>query len=90
MKRFISIRGFCDAYGVGRTRTYDLIAALKSNKPAILAALAQAPPEAEGWRYHFEERAAIREHDGGLSRTDAEAGALADWLARWRAPGAGD
>lgn len=29
MKRFISIRGFCDAYGVGRTRTYDLIAAGK-------------------------------------------------------------
>jgi hypothetical protein len=27
MKRFISIRAFCDAYGVGRTRTYDLIAA---------------------------------------------------------------
>jgi len=29
MKRFISIRAFCDAYGVGRTRTYDLIAAGK-------------------------------------------------------------
>lgn len=29
MKRFISIRSFCDAYGVGRTRTYDLIAAGK-------------------------------------------------------------
>ena len=29
MKRFISIKGFCDAYGVGRTRTYDLLAAGK-------------------------------------------------------------
>ncbi|MEQ1619288.1 MAG: hypothetical protein ABL883_13210 [Terricaulis sp.] len=29
MKRFISIRAFCDAYCVGRTRTYDLIAAGK-------------------------------------------------------------
>ena len=29
MKRLISIRAFCDAYGVGRTRTYDLIAAGK-------------------------------------------------------------
>lgn len=29
MKRFLSIRAFCDAYGVGRTRTYDLIAAGK-------------------------------------------------------------
>lgn len=26
MKRFISIRDFCSAYGCGRTRTYDLIA----------------------------------------------------------------
>ena len=29
MKRLLSIRSFCDAYGVGRTRTYDLIAAGK-------------------------------------------------------------
>ena len=29
MKRLLSIRAFCDAYGVGRTRTYDLIAAGK-------------------------------------------------------------
>ncbi len=36
-----------------------------------------------GWRDYFEERAAIREHDGGLSRTDAEAGAFADCIARW-------
>lgn len=46
------------------------------------------------WRDHFEERAAIREHDGGLSRADAEAGALADCVARWRAlnplPASGD
>jgi hypothetical protein len=29
MKRLISIRDFCSAYGCGRTRTYDLIAAGK-------------------------------------------------------------
>ena len=29
MKRLLSIRAFCDAYGVGRTRTYDLIAESK-------------------------------------------------------------
>jgi hypothetical protein len=29
MKRFISIRAFSDAYCVGRTRTYELIAAGK-------------------------------------------------------------
>jgi hypothetical protein len=40
--------------------------------------------ERERWRDRFEERAAIREHDGGLSRTDAEAGALADLARRWR------
>jgi hypothetical protein len=27
MRRFISIREFCSAYGCGRTRTYDLIGA---------------------------------------------------------------
>lgn len=40
--------------------------------------------DGEPWRHHYEERAAIREHDGGLSRADAEAGALADCVARWR------
>lgn len=49
--------------------------------------------ERAGWRDYFEERAAIREHDG-ISRAAAEAGALADCVARWRAlnplPGSGD
>lgn len=40
--------------------------------------------EAERWRDLFEERAAIREHDGGLRRADAEAGALADLVSMWR------
>jgi hypothetical protein len=47
-----------------------------------------------GWRDYFEERAAIREHDGGMSRASAEACALADCVARWRAlnplPDSGD
>lgn len=37
------------------------------------------------WRELFEERAAIREHDGGMSRAEAEAGALDDLARRWRA-----
>lgn len=43
--------------------------------------------DADGKRYcHFyEERAAVREYDGGASRADAEAGAFADCVARWRA-----
>jgi hypothetical protein len=36
------------------------------------------------WRDLFEERAAIREHDGGLSRGAAEAGALGDLAQLWR------
>ena len=40
--------------------------------------------EAQRWRDVFEERAAIREYDGGLSREDAEAGALDDLVTRWR------
>lgn len=46
------------------------------------------------WRDYFDERAAIREHDVGVSRADAEAGALTDCVARWRAlnplPASGD
>ncbi|MEQ1706880.1 MAG: hypothetical protein ABL864_00940 [Terricaulis sp.] len=49
---------------------------------------------AADWRDLFEERAAIREHDGGMSRPDAETGALADLAQRWRAmhpqPASGD
>jgi len=36
------------------------------------------------WRIEWEERAAIREYDGGLSREHAEALALADIIARMR------
>lgn len=50
--------------------------------------------ERDRWRDYFEERAAIREHDGGMSRADAEARARADCVARWRAlnplPASGD
>jgi hypothetical protein len=38
----------------------------------------------EAWREFFEERAAIREFDGGLPRAEAEAAALADVLGLWR------
>lgn len=52
------------------------------------------PGEATCWRDYLEERAAIREHDGGLSCADAEAGALADCVQRWRVlnplPASGD
>ncbi len=44
--------------------------------------------DAEDWQAYFEERAGIAEHDGGLTRTDAErqafAGCLVEW--QWRNP----
>lgn len=55
----------------------DLIAALRENKSSILAALT-VPSDADGWRDHFEERAAIREYDDGVSRDDA----VQHWLAK--------
>ncbi len=64
--------------------------------PDLERATGHSPPFAAGaqWRDYFEERAAIREHDSGMSRADAEAGALADCVARWRAlnplPASGD
>lgn len=48
----------------------------------------QGPQAGDGnlwrWREYFEERAAIRQYDGGLSRTEAEAGALNDLAQQWR------
>lgn len=43
--------------------------------PDLRRAAGQSPPFAADaqWRDYFEERAAIREHDGGLSRADAGA-----------------
>lgn len=38
----------------------------------------QPPCDVEAIRCELEERAAIREYDGGQSRSEAEAGALAD------------
>jgi len=55
---------------------------VQNGKPDPLHEL--ACDDARRWRDLFEERAAIREHDGGLCRADAEAGALADLAQRWR------
>lgn len=46
------------------------------------AELAAALPEDE--KQYLIERAAVREFDGNLSRTEAEAGAVEDWLQRQR------
>lgn len=72
----------------------DLLARLRENKPLLIRALEaidhrvdgdHRDGDAERWRDLFEERAAVREFDGGLSRADAEAAALGDLAATWRA-----
>jgi hypothetical protein len=46
---------------------------------------AKTPWTVAEWLGHHAERAAIREHDGGLSRSAAERAAWVDTLARWLA-----
>lgn len=60
-----------------------LIDRIRAAKADVLAAL--QVDEADHWRTFFEERAAIREYDGGLTRPDAEARALQDAIAHWLA-----
>jgi len=60
----------------------DLLNRIRAAKPALLAAL--QTEATERWRDEFEERSALREHDGGLSRDEAEAAALGDLALRWR------
>ena len=54
----------------------DRLRALRAGKsldPPILADIDELPMD---WRIEYEERAAILEYDGGLSREDADAQAL--------------
>lgn len=63
----------------------DLLARIAAAKADVLALLAAEEGEAVRWRAAFEERAAIMELDGGLSRAAAEAAAMLDLAATWRA-----
>lgn len=72
-------RARCDNCDIATRRT-----AANANRRNV-ADVATPPVLQCDWREYFEERAAIREHDGGMSRADAEVGALADCVARWRA-----
>jgi hypothetical protein len=59
--------------------TEALISRLRRNKAEILALLRSARPwSMEDWQACFDERAAIAEFDGGLSRAEAEELAIAD------------
>jgi hypothetical protein len=60
----------------------DLLARHKAGVIAILRAEDEDWPAYE-WRFFYDERAAIAEFDGGLSRRDAEALAHACCVAEW-------
>jgi hypothetical protein len=73
----------------------DLLARLHENKGVLIQALEAighrgdrghrvGDAERDRWRYLFEERAGIREFDGGLSRAEAEREALGDLVSMWR------
>ncbi len=61
---------------------------IREHKPALIAALqarqAQPGPDLEDMREFYEERAAIIEYDGGLSRPEAEAEAVRLVAVRFR------
>ena len=61
------------------------IAALSRYKAEIIGLLRSGHDgwSAEDWRLFFDERAAVAEFDGGLSRTDAEAQAFACCIVEW-------
>ena len=65
-----------------------VIDALKLNKPAIVAILRRELSHwsVADWKAFFDERAGIAEHDGGLSRQEAEAlgfqHCVVEWLMR--------
>ena len=61
----------------------DLIAWHKADVIAILRAREEDRWNAEDWRACYDERAAIAEFDGGLSRQDAEALAHACCVTEW-------
>jgi hypothetical protein len=53
------------------------------SSPPSTSAESNAIWSAEDWKAYFEERAAIREYDGGLPRGEAERLALQDAIERW-------
>jgi hypothetical protein len=63
----------------------DLLEALRRHKTAIVELLQPRADgwSAEDWQAFFNERAAIAEFDGGLSRNTAEAQAFAECVAAW-------
>ena len=63
-----------------------LVAELRLHKAEVLAFLQyrKAACTPENWRAFFDERAGIAEHDGGLTRTDAEQQAFECCVVEWQ------
>lgn len=68
--------------------TPELAALIRQHRAELLAALVP-PPDPLPVREFFDERAAVFEVDGGLSRAEAEAGALRRTLEHFRLPDPG-
>lgn len=59
---------------------------LRQGKPAIMEHLARARRsewDASDWRAYYDERAGIREYDGGMSRAEAERLAVGCCISEW-------
>ncbi len=65
--------------------TDDEVERLRRHKPELVALLRPYAGgwTAEDWRAHFDERAAIAEHDGGLPRPEAERRAFEACVVEW-------
>lgn len=68
-----------------RTHKLQLIELLRAT-PCVGVLIEDLSPD---WRVEWEERAAIREYDGGQAREHAEAEALREIVARMKAAGVG-
>jgi hypothetical protein len=62
-----------------------VLEAIRHNKEEIVALLVadQDAGTAEDWQVFFDERAGIAEHDGGMSRIDAEVAAYESCIVEW-------
>ncbi len=63
----------------------EVVDAIRQNKAEIVALLTTPGSDwsAEDWRAFFDEQAGIAEHDGGLSRSQAETQAFECSIAAW-------
>jgi hypothetical protein len=65
----------------------EVVATLRAAKAELLVLLSPGADrpnwDAADWHAHFDERAAIREYDGGLSRHEAERLAFEDAVTHW-------